>query len=67
MYVVVLYLSFPFCDHFVEVLDAVARFVERARVELEADDGKYENSEHDEKSDLHQRGQGLKDGLQHNL
>ena len=50
-----------------EVVDGVARLVERARVELEADDGEDEDGEHDEQADLHERRQGLQDGLQNDL
>ena len=41
--------------------------MQSSRVELEADDGEDEDGEHDEEADLHQRGQRLQDGLQHDL
>lgn len=50
-----------------EVLNAVAGLVEGAGVELEADDGEYQNGEHDEQTDLHERDQGLEDGFQDDL
>ena len=37
-----------------EVLDAVAGLVEGPGVELETDDGKDEDGEHDQEADLHQ-------------
>jgi hypothetical protein len=36
-------------------------------VELKADDGKNEDGEHDKQPDLHQRGQGLENGLENDL
>ena len=54
-------------DKLTEVLDAVAGLVQRAGVELEADDGEDEDGEHDEEGDLHERRQRLEDGLQHDL
>ena len=36
-------------------------------VELETDDCENEDGEHDQQADLHQRGQGLQDGLQDDL
>ena len=50
-----------------EVLYAVAGLVKGSGVELEADDGKDENGEHDQQPDLHQRGQGLENGLENDL
>jgi hypothetical protein len=50
-----------------EVLDAVAGLVERPGVELESDDGEDQDGEHDEKADLHQRRQGLENGLEDDL
>lgn len=50
-----------------EVFDAVARLVQRPRVELESDDGKDEDSKHDEQADLHERRQRLEDRLQNDL
>ena len=50
-----------------QVFDAVTSFVQGSRVELEPDDGKNENGEHDQQTDLHQRRQGLKNGFQNNL
>ena len=50
-----------------EVLYTVARLVQRPRVELQTDDGKDEDGEHDEKADLHEGREGLQDGLQHDL
>ena len=41
--------------------------MERAGVELKADDGEDEDGEHDEQRDLHQRRQRLEDRLQHHL
>ena len=41
--------------------------MQSSRVELEADDGEDEDGEHDEEADLHQRGQRLQYGLQHDL
>ena len=50
-----------------EILYAVAGLVQRPRVELQPDDGKDEDGEHDKKADLHERGQSLEDGLQDDL
>ena len=36
-------------------------------VELQPDDGKDDDGEHDQKADLHEGRQGLDDRLQHNL
>ena len=41
--------------------------MEGAGVKFEADDGEYEDGEHDEEADLHQRGQRLQYRLQHDL
>ena len=37
------------------------------RVELQSDDGKNENGEHNQESDLHKWSQSLEDGLEYNL
>ena len=50
-----------------EVRNWVAGFVEGPGVELQPDDGEDEDGEHDQQADLHQRGQGLQDGLQDDL
>ena len=41
--------------------------MEGAGVELQPDDGKDENGEHNKKADLHERCQGLENGLQNHL
>ena len=41
--------------------------MEGAGVKFEADDGEYEDSKHDEKSDLRKWGQGLQYGLENHL
>ena len=38
-----------------------------ARVELEPDNGKDEDGEHDQQADLHQRGEGLENWLKDDL
>ena len=38
-----------------------------SRIKLQSDDGKNENGEHNQESDLHKWSQGLKDGLEYNL
>ena len=54
-------------SRYTQVVNGVTSLVQSSRVELEADDGEDEDGEHDEEADLHQRGQRLQDGLQHNL
>ncbi len=41
--------------------------MQRPRVELQPDDGKDKDGEHDEEADLHERCQGLEDGLEDHL
>ncbi len=41
--------------------------MQRAREELEPNDGEDEDSEHDEQADLHQRRQRLENRFQHHL
>ena len=36
-------------------------------VELKTNDGEDDDGEHDQEADLHQRGQGLQDGLEDHL
>ncbi len=50
-----------------EVVDGITGFVKCSRVELQPDDGKDEDGEHDQEADLHQGCQSLQDGLQHDL
>ena len=50
-----------------QIVYGVAGFVEGAGVKFEADDGEYEDSKHDEKSDLRKWGQGLQYGLENHL
>ena len=38
-----------------------------SRVELETDDGEYEDGEHDEEADLHERSESLDDRLEDDL
>lgn len=52
---------------FLEVIDGVASLVQGSRVKFQSDDGKYEDGKHDEEPDLHERRQGLEDGLEHHL
>ena len=50
-----------------EVRDIIAGGVERASVELEPDDGKYDDGEEQEQRDVHQRTDRLEDRGNHNL
>ncbi len=50
-----------------KVVDGVAGLVQCSRVELESDDSKDENGEHDEEADLHEWSQSLQDRLEHHL
>lgn len=50
-----------------QILDAVARLVQRPRVELEPDDGEDDDGEQHEQADLQQRRHCLDDGLEHDL
>lgn len=54
-------------DHTEDVERWQAGVVKLPAVELQADDGKHEDGEEQEKADLEQRDHGLHDGLQHNL
>ena len=50
-----------------EVVEAVARSVEGAGVELEADDGKDDDGEEQQQRDVDQGPDGLPDRAHHNL
>ena len=41
--------------------------MQRPGVELQPDDGEDHDGEHDEEANLHEGGEGLDDGLHHNL
>ena len=51
----------PYVTLLTQIVEGIACLVERPRVELQADDGKDEDGEHDEEPDLHERSQGLDD------
>ena len=51
----------PYVTLLTQIVESIACLVERPRVELQADDGKYEDGEHDEEPNLHERSQGLDD------
>ena len=44
-----------------KIVQGIACLVESSRVELQADDGEYEDGEHDEEPDLHEGSQRLDD------
>ena len=44
-----------------KIVQRIAGLVESPRVELQPDNGKYEDGEHDEETDLHERSQRLDD------
>ena len=50
-----------------EIVEAVAGFVEGSGVELEADDGEYEDGKEEQEGDVDEGADGLSDGAHHNL
>lgn len=50
-----------------QVLDAVTRLVQCSRVKFETDNGKDDNGEQHQQTDLKQRRHGFDDGFEHHL